>query len=86
MYKITLLPEAEKFYRRIFVYNRGVFDRIDAVLKTLQSNPFLGKPLKHRLKGKYSLRVGVYRIIYSIEKQELIIYILDIGHRREIYR
>ena len=86
MYRIVLLPEAAKFYRRIFVYNRDVFDRIDSVLNTLKTNPFLGKPLKDRLKGKYSLRVGVYRIIYSIEKQELIIYILDIGHRREIYR
>ncbi len=86
MYKILLLPEAEKFYRRIFLYNREVFNRIDAALKLLKTNPFLGKPLKDRLKGKFSLRVGVYRIIYFIEKQEVIIYILDIAHRREAYR
>ncbi len=86
MYKIVLLPEAEKFYRIIFVRNKEAFKRIDAALELLKTNPFLGKPLKDKLKGKYSLRVGVYRIIYSIGKQELIIYILDIGHRREIYR
>ena len=42
--------------------------------------------LKDKLKGKYSLRVGVYRIIYSFQRSELVIYVLDIGHRREIYR
>jgi len=86
LYKIVLLPEAEKSYRRLFYYNKEAFKRVDAALETLKAEPFLGKPLKNKLKGKYSLRVGVYRIIYSIEKQVLIIYILDIGHRREIYR
>jgi mRNA interferase RelE/StbE len=46
----------------------------------------LGKSLKQRLAGKYSLRVSVYRIIYTIEKEKVVIYILDIGHRREVYR
>lgn len=86
MYKIVLLPEAKKFYKRIFIQNRELFERIDKALEFLKSNPFLGKPLKDKLKGKYSLRVGLYRIIYSIEKKTLIIYILDINHRREIYR
>jgi len=86
LYKIILLPEAKRFYKRIFAYNKELFERIDKALEFLKSNPFLGKPLKDKLKGKYSLRVGIYRIIYSVEKRELIIYILDIGHRREIYR
>lgn len=86
MYKIILLSAAEKAYRNLFHTNRELFQRIDNSLEALKTNPLLGKPLKHRLKGKYSLRVGVYRIIYSIEKQEITIYILDIAHRRESYR
>lgn len=86
MYKIILLRDAEKSYRKLFATNKELFQRIDNVLEALKVNPFLGKPLKDRLKGKYSLRVGVYRIIYSIEKQEITIYILDIAHRREVYR
>jgi mRNA interferase RelE/StbE len=34
----------------------------------------------------YSLRVGDYRVILSIEGKELIILVLEIGHRRKIYR
>ncbi|MBL7080996.1 MAG: type II toxin-antitoxin system RelE/ParE family toxin [Candidatus Omnitrophica bacterium] len=86
MYKIILLRDAEKFYRKLFISNKELFQRIDNALELLKTNPFLGKTLKDRLKGKYSFRVGVYRIIYSIEKQEITVYILDIAHRREVYR
>lgn len=86
MYKIILLPEAEKYYRKIFLCDKELLKRIDNVLEALKGNPFLGKPLKGELKGKYSSRVGLYRIIYSIRKQEISIYVLDIGHRNEIYR
>ena len=86
MYRIVLLSEAKKFYKSLYTCDKEVFRRIDNALEALKSNPFLGKPLKDKLKGKYSLRVGVYRIIYFIEKQEIVIYVLDIGHRREVYR
>ena len=86
MYKIILLSDAEKFYRKLLVTNKELFRRIDNALEALKDEPFLGKPLKDSLKGKYSLRVGVYRIIYSIDKHEISIYVLDIAHRREVYR
>ena len=86
MYNIFLLSEAKKSYKRLQVSNKELFVRIDNALESLKFNPFLGKPLKDKLKGKYSLRVGVYRVIYSIEKREITIYVLDIGHRREVYR
>jgi len=84
--KVVLLPGAEKAYKKLFARNKELFKRIDAALVLLCENPLLGKPLKDKLKGKYSLRVGVYRIIYSFQKAELIVYVLDIGHRSEIYR
>ena len=35
---------------------------------------------------KYRIRQDVYRIIYEIKNQELIIVVVKIGHRREVYR
>ena len=35
---------------------------------------------------KYRLRQGVYRILYSIQENELTIWIVKIAHRREVYR
>ena len=35
---------------------------------------------------KYRIRVGNYRILYSIEDNQLIVYVVKIGHRKEVYR
>ena len=86
MYKIILLPEAQKFYKKLYYSDQSHFDRITQALHSLKTDPFQGKLLRHRLQDRYSLRVGIYRIIYRIEKQEVTVYILDIGHRRNIYQ
>ena len=71
---------------KLFESDRSRFDRINNALKSLQKDPTQGKLLKHTLKGKYSLRVGVYRIIYQINKKIITVYVLDIGHRKNIYK
>ena len=86
MFKIILLPEAEKFYKKISVSDRSHFTRIANALISLQNNPWQGKILKHKLKGKFSLRVGNYRIIYAVDQKIVTVFIFDIGHRREIYQ
>jgi len=49
-----------------------------------------GDPFKHvkRLKASdlYRLRAGDYRIIMSIERGKLIIFVLEVGHRKAVYR
>jgi mRNA interferase RelE/StbE len=35
---------------------------------------------------KYRIRLGSYRIIYSIEQVELVVYVVKIGHRKNVYR
>lgn len=35
--------------------------------------------------GVYRLRVGDYRVLYTIRDSELVVLIVDLGHRREIY-
>ena len=77
MYKVVLLSDAQKFYKRLFASDRSRFERISNVLKSLQENPVQGKPLKHKLKGKYSLRVGVYRIIYQVDRKIAAVYVLE---------
>lgn len=36
--------------------------------------------------GEFRIRVGDYRIIYDVEDDQLVILVLRIGHRREVYR
>jgi mRNA interferase RelE/StbE len=52
----------------------------------LSQNPYqYGKPLKGKLAGIWRYRVGDYRILCSIEDQNLIILVIAVGHRKNIY-
>ena len=54
-------------------------------LQALQDPGVLAKPLMHDLKGRWRLRVGSYRVIFSTEKQRLVILVVDIGRRDSVY-
>lgn len=86
MYKIVLTKMAEREYIYLYKSNKSIFERVRSALHHLAKDPAQGKLLKFSLKGQWSYRVGVYRIIYSIEHKILTVYVLDIGHRREVYR
>ncbi len=45
-----------------------------------------GKPLHGELKGLRSYRFGSYRILYEVRRGELLVIVIDLGHRREIYK
>ena len=45
-----------------------------------------GKPLVGNLKGSYRYRFSDYRVIYQIKQLKLIITIVEVGNRREIYQ
>ncbi|MFM2198954.1 MAG: hypothetical protein RLZZ505_2386 [Verrucomicrobiota bacterium] len=62
-------------------------ERIRDSIDSLAADPF---PVGHRklvgAEAKYRIRVGDYRVIYGVENQELVILVIRIGHRKEIYR
>ena len=45
-----------------------------------------GKNLKGKFKNKMRLRIGDFRLIYWIEEKEKTVWIIAIGHRKEIYK
>lgn len=53
-------------------------------LSNLGRNPYAGKPLKGELKGFYSLKSWPFRIIYRIEKKNVVIY--SVAHRQGAYK
>ncbi len=60
--------------------------RIIKRIESLAENP---RPLGcEKLSGqeKYRLRQGNYRIIYSIQDTQLTVWVVKVGHRREVYR
>ena len=60
--------------------------RVANAIDKLSECPDAGVPLKGELKGLFKYRVGTYRLIYQVKHKKLIVTVIDIGHRREVYR
>lgn len=82
MYKIKLTTRAKRELKNISKLYR---EAISSVFEELKDEPLLGKPLTRDLTRRFSLKVGVYRIIYKINKKDKIITVLTAGHRATLY-
>lgn len=86
MYNIEISPSAFKFLEKLQKGNRNIAQRIVNVIDELSTAPFMGKKLEGSLASFRSLRVAEYRIIYLIIEKKILIQIVKISHRREVYR
>lgn len=76
--KVIKQPELENFYQRI----RKV------IYPQLKSNPFFGpniKMLKGELEGLYRYRIGDYRLIYKVEEDKIIVFVITLKQRKDSY-
>lgn len=64
-------------------------DVVTGALKIIEEDlaidPKKGRPLVGPYKGLWKYRIGDYRIIYSIEEKRLVIFVLRIRHRKDVY-
>lgn len=81
-YEVILADEAEDFLKKC---DKSIGNRILDKLENLKTNPELGKPLTANLAGLWSLRIGDHRAIYQIKNNELVVLVIKIGHRKNIY-
>jgi len=60
--------------------------RLIAAIDQLRESPHAGGVLKGEFSGLRRLRVGNYRIVYEVIDEELVILVVRLGHRKDIYR
>ena len=60
--------------------------RIIAAIEQLKTYPSAGSVLKGEFSGLRRIRVGAYRVVYEVQNQQLVVLVIRIGHRREVYR
>lgn len=86
MYSVVITDKAKKQLAKLDkVYAKLIFNFLSK--EELQANPrFLGKSLKGNLNIYWRYRVGQYRIIATIDDNQLIITTVNIGHRKDIYK
>ena len=83
-YRIEVSATAEKQIRKL---PRDEQMRVLRAIRPLANEP--NPPGSRRVRGYddvFRIRVGTYRVLYRVEGRRLLIIILKIGHRREIYR
>ena len=82
-YTIRIKRSAEKEMERL---SQRTFGRVAQAILKLERNP--RPPGSKRLRGvqDYRLRVGQYRILYSVDDRERMVVVSAVGHRRDVYR
>lgn len=82
--RVLLLKPAEKAFLAL---DPGVQKRVVVILRGLGTNPY--PPGSIKLQGEedlYRVRVGDWRIIYTVRDDELLVLVVKIGHRGDVYR
>lgn len=87
MYKVVFKPQVVKQMAKLDHYTQKMIKNwMDKNIVNCEDPRAHGKALQGDLKGLWRYRVGDYRIIADIQDDELVILLLNIGHRREIYQ
>lgn len=83
MYRIIIKKKAKKFIDKLPKNDRK---RIASEIESLPNGEDIKKLKGEKNKGLLRLRVGDYRIIYSVDHGKLIIYVIDADNRGDIYK
>lgn len=83
-YRVVVLPAAR---RRLLRLDPPVRQRVGALIDSLATDPrptgvkaLQGKP------GLLRVRIRDHRVVYRVEDRELLVLVITVGHRRQVYR
>ncbi|WP_336277100.1 type II toxin-antitoxin system RelE family toxin [Bartonella sp. CB178] len=65
---------------------RRIVDFLDKHIALLEDVRAVGKPLRGQLSGLWRYRVGNYRILCDLCDKELVVLVLAVGHRKNVYK
>ena len=87
-YTIELKASAQK---ELYELPRHAQKKIVDALQHLRVNPFseilpIRKMHGRKSEDRYRLRVGDYRVVYEVRKSGVVIYVVRVGHRKDVYR
>ena len=82
-YKVEIKKSAVKEIERL---PRGDLKAVLDKINSLADNPRPHDCKKLSGQEKYRVRCGNYRILYSIEDDVLVVFVVKVGHRKDVYR
>ncbi len=85
-YTVVFSKIAQEKFDHFIHADRKIGEQIAHAIDRLALNPQLGESLKGQWAGYRKYRTGRYRIIYRLEHAKLVIYIVTIDDRKDVYR
>ncbi|OGM31400.1 hypothetical protein A2803_05455 [Candidatus Woesebacteria bacterium RIFCSPHIGHO2_01_FULL_44_21] len=82
MYEVIIPPRVEREVKKLPEKLRGA---IIEALTELKIDPFIGKPLRMELTGRYTYHVRNYRIVYKIKELDKVVTVLKVKPRPIVY-
>ena len=82
-YKIVIKEQAIK---QLSILPKNFYNKIKLRIDDLANNPFPKDCKKLKFVDGYRIRIGSYRILYTIDKGIMIIKVIKIKHRKDVYR
>jgi mRNA interferase RelE/StbE len=82
---VALVALARRARSELLELNWPLIDAIQDALGLLERDPFVGHELRGRLRGLRSLRVGTFRVIYQLARDEKTVRVVAIRHRSVAY-
>jgi mRNA interferase RelE/StbE len=82
-YAVRIKRSAEREMDRL---PAAVFQRVATALLALDQEPGPRGCRKLRGSEHYRVRVGAYRVLYTIDDEQRVIEVVAVGHRRDVYR
>ena len=83
-YRIELTRDA---LRALAKLDKPIRRRIQGAIDRLADEPRPNGTIALRgVPGAFRIRVGDYRVLYAVHDEQLLVIVIDVGHRREIYR
>lgn len=82
MYRLRISIQAKKVLKQISKRRQTA---VLLAIKEIKEYPFIGKPLTRKFTGRFSYKLGVFRIIYKINKKDKMVEIITVGHRATVY-
>lgn len=85
-YKISFTEDALAQFSALDKPVKVRIDKVITKLAALENPKDRLLPLSATLAGFYKLRIGDYRLIFEVKAQQLVLIVVKVGHRREVYK
>jgi mRNA interferase RelE/StbE len=83
MYQLTVTDKAKKELKKLPIPEQK---RVILMLRKIRENPKIGKRMEGVYQKLFTVRFWPYRILYEVSHEKIVVTVVRIGHRKDVYQ